>query len=239
METDRYARYGAATGIIAAILTVVGFFIFGTDIPATDASAQEWGSFFSDNQTQVQVGATLVGVGLFFLLWFLGSLRGAIAAAEGGAGRLASIAFGGGIIVVAFFTLAITGGVTAAFRPDQVDPNLTRALNDFGALAGAPASAGFAALFGAAAIAGYRYAVVPAPVAGLSALAAVTAPLAFGIVFTDSGVFAADGVLGLWVPFVTAVVALIALSWSLMRAATPAAAAAAPAAPPPPTGPAV
>jgi hypothetical protein len=232
MEADRYARYGAASGIVAAILTVVGFFIFGTDIPNADASAQEWGSFFKDNQTQVQVGATIVGAGLFFFLWFLGSLRSAIAAAEGGAARLASIAFGGGIIVVAFFMLAITGGVTAAFRPEQVDPNLTRALNDFGALAGAPASAGFAALFAASAIAGYRHGAVPAPVAGLSALAAVTAPLAFGIVFTDSGVFAPDGVLGLWVPFVTAVVALVALSVALVRAAGPQTAAPAPAPPP-------
>ena len=227
METDRYAQYGAATGILAAILIVVGFFVFG-NIPASDAPAGEWAAFYRDNQSQVQIGATIAGVGVFFLLWFLGSLRTAIALAEGGGGRLASIAFGGGVAVAGFFILGLTAFETAAYRPEVTAPQLTRALSDFGAIIGAPASAGFMALFGASAIAGYRHGAFPAPVAGLSALGAVCAPLAFGVAFTDSGVFAADGVLGLWVPFATAVVALIALSGSLYRSLGAAAPTAAP-----------
>jgi hypothetical protein len=230
MQSDRYAKYGAATGILAAILIFVGFGVFG-DFPAADAPAGEWASFYRDNQTQIQIGATIVGVGVFFLLWFLGSLRSAIAVAEGGDGRLASIAFGGGVACVGFFILGLTAFETAAYRPDVTAPQLTRALSDVGALVGAPAAAGFMALFGASAIAGYRHGAFPAPVAGFSALAAVCAPLAFGVAFTDSGVFAADGVLGLWVPIVTTVVALIALSGSLYRSAG------APAAAPPPAGP--
>ena len=232
MEGDRYARYGAATGIVAVILIVVGFFIFGADIPRADDSAQEWASFYKDNQTQVQVGVTIISVGLFFLIWFLGSLRSAIAAAEGGSDRLASIAFGGGIVAVGFFLIVLTGGTAAAFRPDELDPSLTRALNDFGALAGVPASGGFAALFAASAIAGYRHGAFPAPIAGFSALAAVCAPLAFTGAYTDSGVFAPDGVIGLWIPFATTVIALLALSITLYRSAGAPAGAA-----PPPAGP--
>jgi hypothetical protein len=231
MEADRFARYGAATGVIAAVLITVGFFIFGTDIPETDASAREWAGFFTDHQDRIQTGITIVGFGVFFFIWFLGSLRSGIAAAEGGTGRLASIAFAGGIVAAVFFTIAVTGAAAAAFRPQEVDPNLTRALNDFGTLGGAPCAAGFTALFAATAIAGYRFGALPAPVAGLSALAAVTQPLTYFIAVTDTGVFASDGALGLWVPFLTAIVALVAISVAFTRAAAPAVAAPPPATP--------
>jgi hypothetical protein len=60
---------------------------------------------------------------------------------------------------------------------------------------------------------------VPAPVAGFCALAAVTAPLGFGVVATDTGAFAADGFLGFLVPLVTTLVAVLALSIALFRQA--------------------
>jgi hypothetical protein len=71
MSDDRYARYGAASGILAVILSIVGFAIFGSDIPDTDAAAQEWGSFYVDNQDQIQTGMTLFGISVFFFIWFL------------------------------------------------------------------------------------------------------------------------------------------------------------------------
>jgi hypothetical protein len=219
MEKGSHARYGAATGILAVILIAVGFGIFSSDIPETDAAAQEWGSFFTDNQDQIQTGLTIVGIGLFFYIWFLGSLRDAIAGAEGGTGRLASIAYGGGLVGAAFFVVAITSGAAAAFRPEEVDPTLTRGLNDLGTVVGAPAAAGFTALFAATAVAGYRHGALPAPVAGLSALAAITQPLAYGVAMTDTGAFAADGVLGLWVPLATFVVGFLAISGALVSRA--------------------
>ena len=33
MEKGTYARYGAATGILAVVLVAVGFLVFSTDIP--------------------------------------------------------------------------------------------------------------------------------------------------------------------------------------------------------------
>lgn len=215
MEKGSYARYGAATGILAVILIVVGFFVFSSDAPDSDAAAEQWQSFFVDHQNRIQVGVTIVGVGLFFYVWFLGSLRDAIAGAEGGTGRLASVAYGGGLVGAVFFVVAISGALAAAFHPEEVDPTVTRALNDFGTLAAAPAAAGFTALFAGAAVAGYRHGALPVPVAGISALAAVTQPLTYAAAFTDSGAFAPDGVIGLWVPLVTFVVGLLAISGTL------------------------
>jgi hypothetical protein len=219
MERNRYAQYGAATGIVAVVLIAVGFFIFGTDIPDSDASARDWGNFFVDHQNRIQTGITLVGVGVFFYIWFLGSLRDALASAEGGTGRLASIAYGAGLITAAFFIVGLTAYAAAAFHPGEVDPTITRALNDFGALCAAPAAGAFTALFAATAVAGYRHGALPAPVAGLSALGAVGQPFAYATALTDSGAFAPDGFFGLWIPFITFVVAIVAISGTLVSKA--------------------
>jgi hypothetical protein len=115
--------------------------------------------------------------------------------------------------------IGVSGAAAAAFRAQDasVDANLIRAMSDLGVVAGAPGAAGFTALFAATAIAGYRHAPFRPWVAGLSALAAITQPLAFGVGVTDHGVFASDGVLGLLVPIVTFVVAMLTLSLALVR----------------------
>ena len=157
MDNDLNARRGAAGGIVSVILLLVGFGLFTSGVPGFDASGREWGTFFADHATRIQIAITVIAVGIFFFIWFLGSLRSAIAAAEGGTGRLASIAYGGGLVSAALLLVGLTGGATAAFRPEEIDPNLTRALNDFGALIAGPASSALTALFAATAIAGYRH----------------------------------------------------------------------------------
>jgi len=218
MSDDRFARYGAASGILAVLLTVGGFVGFILpNAPDLDAPGTDWATYFTAHQSRIQVGVIVLGVGLFFFIWFLGSLRSALARAEGREGRLASIAFGGGIVAVASLLIAASAGAVAALRPEDLDPNTTRALNDLGVVAGGPGAAGFTALFAATAIVGYRHRAVPAPVAGLSALAAITQPLAYGVAVTDSGAFAASGLLGGFIPIITFVVATLALSYALIR----------------------
>lgn len=218
MPSDRHARWGAATGFLFLILFVVGFGGFVTpDVPEASASAQDWQSFYSEHQDRVQAGIVIVSISVFFLIWFLGSLRAALAAAEGGNGRLTAVAYAGGLGLVAFFLIALTVTGVAAYRPDEVDPNLTRALNDVGFVLGAPGAAAIMALFGATAIVGYRHKAVPAPVAGFCALAAITAPLTLGVVATDTGAFAPDGVFGLVVPVLTFLIGFLALSIALVR----------------------
>src|SRR5262249_2735828 len=127
------------------------------------------------------------------------------------------VAFGGGIVAIATLLIAGSAGAVAALRPEDLDPNTTRAFNDLGVVAGGPGAAGFTALFAAAAIVGYRHRAVPAPVAGVAALAAITHPLAYGVAVTDSGAFAADGVIGGFIPIITFVIAMLALSYALIR----------------------
>jgi hypothetical protein len=223
VRNDRYASWGALGGLVATILIVGAFAgLVLPNAPDLNDPGTAWAAYFADHRTRIQVGATLLGVGLFFFIWFLGTLRSALASAEGGQGRLASIAFGGGLISVATLLIAVTAGATAALRPTDLDPNTTRALNDIGVVAAGPGAAGFTALFAATAIAGYRFNAIPAPVAGMSALAAITQPLAYGVAVTDTGVFAADGVLGGFIPVVTFLLAMVPLSIALYRQPTPA-----------------
>ena len=217
MEKGTHARLGAASGLVALVVMIVGFAVFTADVPKLDDPVQDWQAYFTDHSDRIQIGATIVGVALFFGIWFLGSLRDAIASAEGGTGRLASVAQGGGLIAVVALMVGLTGAITASMRPGELDPTLSRALYEFGFLLAAPAAAAFTAMFGATAVAGYRHGAFPAPVAGFSALAALGQPFAFGTAFTNSGAFAADGVLGLWVPFVTFVVGWVAISGNLVK----------------------
>jgi len=224
MDENRYAKYGAATGIVFVIFLVVGFLIVFPQPPDTDASAQEWAAFFKNHQDAVRAALTIVGVGLFFFIWFLGSLRSALASAEGGTGRLASVAYGGGLLAGAFFIVGLTAGLTAAYRPGELDPGVTRMLGDIFGVVGAPSAAAFLAFFAATALAGFRYGALPRWAAWLSVLGAVGQLGGFGIGVTTSGAFASDGVLGFIAPVATFLIATLAISIALFRDPLPGAA---------------
>ena len=107
MKEDRYAKEGAAGGVIFVIFLIVGFLIVFPKPPETDAPASEWARFFTDHQGAVRAGLTIVSVGMLFYIWFLGSLRSALASAEGGTGRLASVAYGAGLLTGAIFIVVL------------------------------------------------------------------------------------------------------------------------------------
>jgi hypothetical protein len=218
MEHDRYSRYGAASGIVAVILILVGFGIGASGFPDLDAPADDWLAFVTDNQSQIQLGATIAAIGVFFLIWFLGSLRSALRVAEGGTGRLSSIAYGGGLVAAAALTLTLAAFEAAAFRTDA-SADIVRGLFDLSTVSAAPAMAGGTALFAATAIVGYRHRPFAAPVAGFAALAAIAQPLALGAGVTDTGAFSGEGLLGLWLPVATFGISVLALSGALIRRA--------------------
>lgn len=216
MTRDRYAKYGAATGILAVILTVGGFALIPT-FPDVDASATEVASYYAEEQDGIQVGLVTITVGLFFFIWFLGSVRTALERAEGAPGRLASVAFAGGVLSAAALFALLTLVATAAFHPEESSPEVTTALNDAAVVSGGPAAAGLAALLGAAALVVLRTATYPNRLGALLVVAALAQPLAFGAMMTDGGAFAGDGILGLYVPILSFSVAILALSLALIR----------------------
>lgn len=218
MRDRDWERLGAATGALSVLLFIVGFGIFPAP-PDVDASASEIQSYYVDEQGGIQASLVLLTAALFFFIWFLGSLRSALRAAEGGTGRVSSIAFGGGLVSAgALFTLiTLIGG--AALRPEETTPEVTTAINDLAVVSGAPALAGLTALFAASAKVALRHGAFPSSIGRLLVLAALAQPFAVGAMLTDSGIFAGDGILGLFLPVVAFGVAILATSGSLVQRA--------------------
>ena len=79
-------------------------------------------------------------------------------------------------------------------------------------------------MFAATALVGFRHAALPGWAATVSAIAALGQIPALGAPVTTTGVFAGDGVLGLFVPVLTFVIGLAAISIALVRNPAPSAA---------------
>jgi hypothetical protein len=95
----RWERLAPLSGVVAVVLFVVGFIVFEVvgDTPDGDAGAEQYLSYFREEDGSIWGGSWLFALGIFFFLWFLGSLRAALYRAEGGVGRVASIAYAGGV----------------------------------------------------------------------------------------------------------------------------------------------
>jgi hypothetical protein len=82
---DRYARYGAATGIAFVVLMVVSFIVMPTP-PDLDAPVGEWAGYYAEDQNAINTALVLVSVALFFFVWFLGTLVSALRGRRGARG---------------------------------------------------------------------------------------------------------------------------------------------------------
>ena len=206
-----WERAGAATGIASVLLFIGGFLIVPTP-PDVNAPAAEVAAYFTEEQDGIRATLVAFTAALFFYIWFLGSLRSALWEAEGGSGRVSAIAFGAGLVGAAALFLLIDLLAAAAFRPAETSPEVTTALNDAAVVSGAPALAALTALFAATAKVMLRSGVFPPWLGWLNAVAALAQPLAVGAMLTDSGAFAGDGALGLFVPVFSFGIALGATS---------------------------
>ena len=56
MNDDRYVEYGAATGILFVILTVIGFAVVIPNPPDLNAPSQEWASYFLGHHNAIRAG---------------------------------------------------------------------------------------------------------------------------------------------------------------------------------------
>jgi hypothetical protein len=90
-------RYSPLAGVGAVILWVVGTFLLEKDDRPEGKDTAAFVTWVEQNDTAILAGAIVFGFGVVLFMWMLGSLRSTLAAAEGGTGRLASIAFGSGI----------------------------------------------------------------------------------------------------------------------------------------------
>ena len=202
-------RLGAASGIISAILFSIGFVIsLGLDpnpVPDLSGPAGAVQQYVVQNEGSLRVEFLLNTLAMLFFLWFLGSVRAGLRAEEGGAGRVSGIASGAGLVGAAFIILAQVFGATGTLHVGETapiaDPEITRTLVDLSFMSIAIGGAAFAVFFWAVAIADFYDGGLPNPLGVLAALASVISLLGVVTLFTDSGVFAADGAFGFWLRY--------------------------------------
>jgi hypothetical protein len=119
MRTSTWDRRAPLTGLVFAVLAVVGNTLQGST-PTLHGETEAVAQFYADKGTTIAVGMMLSLVSVFFLAWFLGSLRRHLAASEGATGWLTSVASSGGVATVSLLAAGFALNSAGALRAREV-----------------------------------------------------------------------------------------------------------------------
>jgi hypothetical protein len=129
------ARWVPGTGVVFAVLVIVATWL-ESDAPGSDASDASWTAYYADsgNRQSEEIAFVLIGLAGLCFLQFLGSLRGALARAEGEPARITTAAIGSGVAFIAIaisahaVATAVSWSVTWYGSDYTVDPDTARLL---------------------------------------------------------------------------------------------------------------
>jgi hypothetical protein len=128
MDWARWERFAPLTGIVAVVLWVAGVIIeSSTDYSEKDTPEEVLAVFQADANTLIAAGIVFA-FGVVFFIWFLGSLRAALHLAEGGVGRLTSIAYGSGLLAALCLLLQVAPTVQGALDKDDLSADAAQSL---------------------------------------------------------------------------------------------------------------
>jgi len=154
----------------------VPFWVAGVIFMSTKAKGSEGPEILASYQHHsdgILVGALLWSIGVLFFIWFLGSLRSHLLAAEGGDGRLAKLAYGGGLVAAAIAMLIPAADEVGALNKDHIDASGAAVLHHFSDAFFIATEYTLPILFVATAIVALRHAALPKWLAWLSVLIGV------------------------------------------------------------------
>jgi uncharacterized membrane protein YhaH (DUF805 family) len=169
------SRVAPLSGLLFVALIVAGSVVINNYefMPAPEEIA----AFYRDESARIMAGGYMGLLSSFFLLWFTGSVKAALSRGQGGSDRLATIAFGGGVLaagMVALSYMAMFYGAERASLRGGIDPGGAAVLSDLASGAvGTAAPYGLAALVGAFAIFAIRTRTQPGWLAWISLVIAV------------------------------------------------------------------
>ena len=164
-----------------------------------DSAAQEVVAYFDADRTGIQVSSAFLVLAVPFLFWFLAAVA---SLAEP---RAAILALASGAVAAGVFLTDVAALMVGALRPENMaeSPELAQALHDYSWVAPAASAPLFSVMLAALATLALDGRWHWPRWLGLAGLAAAAAYLMrTGGMFTDDGVWAADGVLGFWIPIV-------------------------------------
>jgi hypothetical protein len=142
-------RLLALSGVVFAVLFLIGWFASGGDTPDYGAADADWPDWADDNQWRSRIGAFSMLLAGFVFLYFAATIRSAFGTTETSdhaSPYLARVAFAGGITGMAGMTMAIVMIAGATTEGAEADAVVSRAVTT---ASGGPfllAAMGFAAL---------------------------------------------------------------------------------------------
>lgn len=217
MSEASWLKAGASTGLLAALLLILGF-IFGPSgtPPGFEDSAEEVQAFVVDNHGELQAQVAFGFGALAAFLWFLGNLFFRLRPSES-VPRLSAVALAGGVALAVGGMMGTAAQAAAAYRPETIDPGPVLALWDMSIFGYLFFLVGFSVLAVATGVLALRTGALPQPAGGYSLLAGCYA-FVVGLIasFSETGAFSpSDGALGL-IAFLAFLVWLIVVSATLV-----------------------
>jgi hypothetical protein len=197
MNDAKWERWAAATGIAFVVFLVASAFIVPAAPPKAGDSIAKITSYYAKHRKALLTAGYLGGIATLFFLWFLGSLRSFLRAAEGGTGRLSAVVFGAGLVTtaVALGSGAAANAITLKVLGTPGSDAVVRALFDLSSLAILFLWFPVAALAAATGTVAWRSGALPKWYAQVTLLFAIVFFMGGSGVYLDSGPLATGGVL--------------------------------------------
>jgi uncharacterized membrane protein len=192
------------SGVVFALLFMIGWFASGANSPDYGAGDQDWTDWADDSQWRSRVGAFAMLLAGFVFLHFAATVRSAL----GGAEPLARVAFAGAVTGIAGMCMAIVMVAGATTEGADANPVVSRAVMT---ASGGPflvSAMGFAAFLMAAGVLTLRTGVFARWTGYVALIGAVAFLITFAVLLTGTG---EDSVFGYG--FFPGVVALVI--WSI------------------------
>ena len=168
----RWERMSPLAGVVAVALWIAGLAITDAPDTSTDKTDAQILTVYQHHANNILVGSWLFMLGCVFFLWFVGTLRGRMAEAEGGRTTFTGIAFGA-VAATVFGIGTMAGPVAVAINKNDVSAATAGALTHIDDLFFVGAELTLVALFAAAGLVAFRTGLLPKWWAALMCLVAV------------------------------------------------------------------
>jgi hypothetical protein len=200
MDKSMWDRWAPASGILFVVSAVVAYGLCG-NLPASDASASEITSYIGSHHGRMLTAAVLIGFGTLFFVWFLASLAAILR--KSGEPRLASVAYGAGLVVAGIFMwFAVIFGALAFSIAATGDDGVTKAFYDLQWPLSVLITIPVASLVLATSVAGMRANVLPNWLVWAGTVAAIAFAVGSTTWSEGSGFWSPDGAYSMIIFFV-------------------------------------
>jgi hypothetical protein len=168
---SKWERWATLADALAVPFWVVGVALVSSK--AKGSKGPEILASYHQHSDGILLAGLFCSIGVILFIWFLGSLRSHYLAAEGGAGRLAALAYGGGIAASVIAMLIPAADEVGALNKNDIDASGAAVLHHFSDAFFVAAEYTLPVFFFAAAILALRYAALPRWLGWVSALIGV------------------------------------------------------------------